>query len=131
MSVTWLLQGAGPPGGVGAGSDGGEARDNMCLDMVQTRAGGQEGLKLRSGSFSRSARQAAEPTDSTPNVVTCHVTVISWLGRERHAPFLIRNREKRRHHFLMPRFLNAREQLYTTAFGDPTLRADRARTVPL
>ena len=112
MSVTWLLQGAGPPGGVGAGSDGGEARDNMCLDMVQTRAGGQEGLKLRSGSFSRSARQAAEPTDSTPNVVTCHVTVISWLGRERHAPFLIRNREKRRHHFLMSRFLNAREQLY-------------------
>ena len=83
----------------------------MCLDMVQTRAGGQEGLKLRSGSFSRSARQAAEPTDSIPNVVTCHVTVISWLGRERHAPFLIRNREKRRHGFLMPRFLNAREQL--------------------
>ena len=43
VAVTWLLQGAGPPGGVGAGSDGGEARDNMCLDMVQTRAGGQEG----------------------------------------------------------------------------------------
>ena len=57
---------------------------------------------------------AAEPTDSTPNVVTCHVTVISWLDRERHAPFLIRNREKRRHGFLMSRFLNAREQLYST-----------------
>ena len=84
----------------------------MCLDMVQTRAGGQEGLKLRSGSFSRSARQAAEPTDSTPNVVTCHVTVISWLGRERHAPFLIRNPKKSMHGFLMGQFLNAREQLY-------------------
>ena len=101
MSVTWLLQGAGPPGGVGAGSDGGEARDNMCLDMVQTRAGGQEGLKLRSGSFSRSARQAAEPTDSTPNVVTCHVTVISWLGRERHTVSYSASWEKPR------RFLNA------------------------
>ena len=54
---------------------------------------------------------AAEPTDSTPNVVTCHVTVISWLGRERHAPFLIRNRKKSIRDFLTRRFLNAREQL--------------------
>ena len=50
----------------------------------------------------------AEPTDSTPDVVTCDVTVISWLGRERHAPFLIRNPKKSTHGFLMPRFLNAR-----------------------
>ena len=83
----------------------------MCLDMVQTRAGGQEGLKLRSGSFSRSARQAAEPTDSTPNVVTCHVTVISWLDRERHAPFLIRHPGKSHVDFLILRFLNAREHV--------------------
>ena len=54
---------------------------------------------------------AAEPTDSTPNVVTCHVTVISWLDRERHAPFLIRHPGKSHVDFLMPRFLNAREQL--------------------
>ena len=88
----------------------------MCLDRVETRAGGQEGLKCDQASiFSRSARYAAEPTDSTPNVVTCHVTVISWLGRERHAPFLIRNRKKSIRDFLMARFLNAREQLYDVA----------------
>ena len=43
----------------------------------------------------------AEPTDSTPDVVTFDVTVISWLGLERHAPFLILHPGKSHVDFLM------------------------------
>ena len=74
----------------------------MCLDRVQTRAGGQEGLNCDQAASHAVPDSPPEATDSTPDVMTCHVTVISWLSRERHAPFLIRHPGKSH-----ARFLNA------------------------
>ena len=49
----------------------------MRLDRVKKQADGQEGHELQSDRLAGSARQVDEHTDSVPDVVTCHVTVIS------------------------------------------------------
>ena len=50
----------------------------MCPDRVKTRTGGQEGLNCDHEAASHAVPDSpAEPTDSTPDVVTCDVRVIS------------------------------------------------------
>ena len=52
-----------------------------CLDNVQKQAGGLDrsdtALILRSHSLSTSARQVSSSPIASPDIVTCHVTVIS------------------------------------------------------
>ena len=98
-------------GGVAEGSEEWANRVLSVCAGYRSRVDGQEGVNCcQAASLGSAGTGCAEQADSGPGV-PWYVTVISSLSRGWHAPFLIRNREKSIRGFLMPRFLNARDQL--------------------
>ena len=72
----------------------------MRLDRVNKQADGQEGQKCgQAGSQAAPDKAVPSRPAAGPDVVTSHVTVISQLGRELNAPFLIQNPKKSTHGF--------------------------------